>query len=252
MRLFPTFKTKSIYLLVALSLLSFSSMGFAQVVKTLTIENPDDALMINEFGGLILNANDTIKVEMVLPPENRDEAYRELDIQAGDIIKMVNGKKLTSLKIFKDIYENAKLGEEIKLGIYRDKKMTLAKFVKADFSAMQGGMQITMGSEGGMPVAGSFIDAGLLLGESDGKIIISDVVEEIAPKFKNYTPQNGDVIVSIQGNDVGSPDELENAYKQIKVGDTVTLVLLHENDKVEMSFSKPEEKAVRKVIKTVK
>jgi S1-C subfamily serine protease len=222
----------------------------AQVMtKTLTFDDPDQVMLISEFGGVITGSGDTVKVEMALPAGNRAEAYKSLDIQAGDIIKMANGKPLDSVKTLKELYEKAAIGDVIKLAIIRDGKPLMVKFAKADPNDQPQGMRmvVTEGPDDSAPT--SLMGAGLILAVEDGKIVINDILKEVAPKFTGYTPQKDDIITELNSNKLESPDNLDKLYEAIKPGEDVTLTLLHDGKLQNTSYKKPAEQGTRRVIR---
>ncbi len=221
------------------ALILMVATGYSQAVTTLVIDDPDEVMNINEFGGLIVGMNDTVTVQMVFPEDQRADAYKALDIRFGDIIKMVNGKTITSVKPLKEIYDNATFGEIIKLGILRDGKMKLLKFEKADPEVLPNNMQITMdGSSEVQTMTTLFID-GMMISTADNNVVISDVISNMSPEFTGYTPAKGDYIVQLQGKEISSPDEFDKIYESIKQGDMVKLKLLSGDKEKECSYIKP-------------
>jgi S1-C subfamily serine protease len=186
---------------------------------------------------------------MVMPPDQRAEAYKSLDIQVGDIIKMVNGKSLTSVKSLKEIYEKASPGDIIKLGIIRNQKPILVKFTKANPDDLPGKMEMKIigGPDGSAP--SPLLDAGLVLTVKGDQIIIADIIEEIHFDFSGYAPQDGDVITELNGQKLKSMEMLNKSYEAIKPGEAVNLTLLHNGQKQQTSFVKPIEPGMRKIIR---
>ncbi|MCP4633151.1 MAG: PDZ domain-containing protein [candidate division Zixibacteria bacterium] len=220
----------------------------AQMTQTLKIEDPDEVLLIQEFGGLVLCVNDTVSVMMVIPGSQRADAYQSLDIQVGDIVRMVNGQTLKSVKPLKEIYENAAIGDKLKLGILRGQKMMLVKFKKADPDELPGDMKLSVRNNSCDPDASTLIKAGLVLVAENDMITVQDILTEIIPDFKGHIPQQGDSIIKLQGMKVKSLEGFSEKYNQIKTGETVNLVLLHNGRKVNTSFKKPAEQNKQTII----
>lgn len=103
---------------------------FGQIKRIIT--NAGDVFEIPEIGGLALQERDQLRVDNVISAENRGKAYKNIDIKNGDIILMMNGKKLETARNASDIYENLKPGDEVKLGIKRGEQMFIVSFKKAD------------------------------------------------------------------------------------------------------------------------
>jgi S1-C subfamily serine protease len=222
----------------------------AQVItKTFTVDNPDEFMMLNEFGGMIIGAGDTVKVEMVMPPDNRAEAYKMLDIQGGDIIKMANGKALSSVKSLKSLYDETDVGGIIKLGIIRGGKPLLVKFAKANPDENPQGMHMVFTQDIDDSAPTSLMGIGLILAVDGNEIKINDIMKEIIPEFTGYTPQKDDIITKINDTELKSPDELDKVYGKIEPGETVSLTFLHNGQSEYTTFNKPADQGMRRVIR---
>lgn len=220
----------------------------AQIVTILSIDDPDNVMMIKEFGGLITSVNDTISIQMVTPEDQRNKAYQSLDIQVGDIIRMVNGQSLSSVKLLKDIYENAAIGDDIKLGVYRDKKMKLIKFKKANPDKLPSNINISMSNENDNSMISNVLVAGIMMILSNEQLVVEQIIDEFIPKIDGHMPQKGDVVIKLQGNEFESSAKFNEIYRQIKTGEIVNLTVLHDGSEVKSSFRKPEEQIHQRII----
>lgn len=228
-------------IIVALMLaVGISSTAQERRTKTVTGNLEGDIFLLKEFGGIVAQTDDTIKIEMVMPSENLAEKYKEVDIQAGDIIKMINGKSLTSVKDLKKIYEELAVGDAVKLGLFRGKRMLIVQFEKADPEELPGKMMVIAGPASEGDVATGLIDAGLILADKDGKIVIEDIIDNMKAEFSGQSPQRGDVITSIQGNKLASPEQVSEIYDKIESGKTVEMTLLRQDKEITTGFQKPD------------
>jgi S1-C subfamily serine protease len=176
---------------------------------------------------------------MVLPPEARHEDYKTLDIQAGDIIKMANGKTMSKAVRLKEIYDGAEFGDVIKLGVLRDGKMMMRKFAKADPDKLPG--QVTMMTTTGGGGAGTeLIDIGLVLGDNDGVITVDEIINNTLAEFDGPVPDRGDVITEIQGNKVTSIGELSEIYKNTEPGEKVGFTIVRQGKQLTTSCIMPD------------
>lgn len=103
---------------------------FGQMKRVIT--NAGDIFEIPELGGLVLQEKDQLRVDNVISAEHRGKTYKNVDIKNGDIIMMMNGRKLDKARSASEIYENLKPGDEVKFGIKRGEQMFIASFKKAD------------------------------------------------------------------------------------------------------------------------
>lgn len=228
--------------------------------KVITVEQ-DAVMFLQELGALIIQDGETISFDFVAPTDNRSEEYRSVDIESGDIIMMVNGKRVKSMKDLKTQYEDAVIGEDIKFGIKRDKKMMIVAFQKADpeNAPKQQMMMVTMDDDGegtvsttsesgtqvikmeaGSPGNITLLDLGLLLGEDDDKLIVTNILPHASKILGDVEVSEGDIIKSIQGKSVTSLDKFAELYESIPVGESVSLIFLHDSKEVSVSFTRPD------------
>ena len=251
---------KNSAMLIALVMLWIPAQ--AQVVKTMTFNSEDgEIFMLPEVGGIIVESDDGPKVEMVLPSDQRPENYKAVDIQAGDIIKMFNGKSMKTVALIKETYEALGIGDQLKFGIRRDKSVLMIKFIKMDPKDARGRMMvktISMSDDGETDniIAGNIItdliDLGLLLEKKDGIIFVADVITEVSTAFKGTQPENGDQLIKIQSSKISSPKELTQIYDKIKAGEKVDLTVLRSGEEVILTFEKPESVPGSKSFKVMK
>jgi len=240
--------TNSVLRVITISavILIFSPLLMADstITKTLTIESPDDILLMSEFGGLIAGMEDAIEIQMVLPANARHEDYKSLDIQGGDAIKMANGKSISSIKQLKEIYNSTEIGDVVKLGISRDGKMMLRKFDKADPENLPGQMSImTISEDGGEPMS-EFVDIGLMLVDKNGVAMVDLIINNMLVDFNGPTPEKGDIISQIQGQDITSIEHLADVYKKAEPGTEVSLTLIRGDKRLSTAFIMPKIKKI--------
>ena len=94
--------------LLSIVALGILSQGFALDGQTLIL-----------LGALVVGKGGELQVLVTMPGEHRLKVYRDVDLQEGDRIMMVNGSKATSIDDLKEALAVLKVGDEIKLGIKR-------------------------------------------------------------------------------------------------------------------------------------
>jgi S1-C subfamily serine protease len=99
---------------------------------TRTMIRIEGGAFIPELGCMLGDEAKQVKVLHAMPGANRPKAYAGIDIQANDLILMVNAKPLKAASAFKTLYESLAPGDTITLGIKRGEAMHLASFVKMD------------------------------------------------------------------------------------------------------------------------
>ncbi len=243
--------------LILIALFMFWIPAQAQIVKTMTFEAEDgDVFMLPEVGGIIVESDDGPKLEMVLPVDHRPADYKALDIQVGDIIKMLNGKSMKKVSSIQDAYEAMEIGDEVKFGIKRDKSIMMVKFAKMDPKDAPGKMMIrTAGGPGGGEIGNivaDLIDVGLVLDEKDGKISVVDVITEMASVFTGTQPESEDQLIKINSSKINSAEELTQIYGQVKAGEKVELTMLRKGKEILLTFEKPKSEPGSKPFKVMK
>ena len=118
---------KSIALLFGVIL--FSSLVNAQQMK---IFNADDAQFLPEIKGMVVFEDGKVVVDYAPEADQREKEYKDVDLQSGDEIQFVNGKRIKSLSDFKKNYGEIKVGDEVKLGFIRDNQRFIVSFKKAE------------------------------------------------------------------------------------------------------------------------
>ncbi len=245
-----------VVILIPAVLIAASPEG-SKVIKA----DADEVFFLQELGALIMQDEETIRVDFVAPTDNRTKEYRSVDIESGDVIVMLNGKRVKSVKDLRASYEEAEVGEDIKFGMKRDKRMMIVTFPKADpeSAPQQQMMMVTMDDDGEGTVsttsgsetrvikmeAGSagnvtLLELGLLLGEDEESLIVTDVLPHASKRLGGVEMAAGDIVKSIQGKPVTTLDKFADLYESIPVGDTVSLVFQHDGKDISVSFPRPD------------
>jgi len=232
-------KTRFVAILLTSLFVVFWFQAAGAQVRTMRIEG-GEVFMLKELGAIISEGDNGLTVLMVLPPEQRAKAYRDIDLQEGDVIMMFNGKKMKTAAQMDEIYEGMKVGDEIKLGIKRGKDMMIAALAKANEDDLPG--QMKMVKREGCPASGNITmtGVGLLLKTDNGKPVIDDVIEELTGDFSGPKPEQGDVLLKIQGTAIDKPEQVDEVLAKIKTGEKVDLVLKRGDEEIVTGFVKPE------------
>jgi len=110
-------------------ILVFSISLYSQVMIK---AKPGEIMNLEELASIILQKDDKVQVEFVMPVDSRPKGYDKVDIQKGDIIFMANGKKVKKMKDLIDIYEKLKSGDKLKLALKRGDERRMISFSKVD------------------------------------------------------------------------------------------------------------------------
>jgi serine protease Do len=180
-----------------------------------------------------------IVVENVMPADMRDKSYKDVDLKESDVIMMVNGKKVSSIKDCEDIYNNVKTGEEFKMGINRNDKMFIAGFKKANPEELQSAGKMIIKKDGKKGEFNILPEFGILLSGSNGKVTVKEVIKEI-PGTEAKDVKAGDIILKINDKVVGNLDDLTKEYDNVKTGKKIELVLKRNSKEITVTAEKKE------------
>lgn len=119
-----------IFAVIFLLTAAVNSVSAQQMIRMKA--EPGKTFMLSELGAFVITEGEKTTVKFVAPSEVRPKKYQEIDIQSGDEIVMVNGKKVKIAKDIEDSYKNLKVGETFKLGVKRNGNSMLISYEKAD------------------------------------------------------------------------------------------------------------------------
>lgn len=234
----------SIFVLFGL-LVYFSQTGLAQQFQIkLDGKSSENIFLLTECMAVLVDEEETIEVQILMPVEHRPEGYAEIDLKKGDEILMMNAKRVRKVKDLKEIYEGLEPGEPVKLGIQRDMEMFIVTFKKVDPKKLPK-REMKMIREGkGMGPGGAVRLANfggvLAVKEMNGKVS----VHKIFPGLKNVLDegalQEGDVILTVNGTHVQSNKQFADVYTKVDVGGEVRLTISREGKQKNVKFNKPE------------
>jgi S1-C subfamily serine protease len=205
--------------------------------KTQTF-NQDDLLMVPELAAVILAQDKEIVIDHIMEPEMRLKGHETTEAKEGDKVLMADGKRLTSIKELRALYEKAAPGATVKLGIRRGEEMVMASFVKADPKDLpKGRMMIsTGGDDKDLMVVGG---AGLFLTMKGKEIVVDKIISEDLPKGADA--HEGDVVTAVNGTSVKNLDELRANLGKAAAGSEVSLTLKRGSATSSVKYTKPKD-----------
>ncbi|MDA8019943.1 MAG: PDZ domain-containing protein [Thermoanaerobaculia bacterium] len=209
----------------------------------------DDTLMIREIGAILESTDDGVRVAVAMPAEARPEAYRDVDVREGDVILVINGRRIREFATARELLEQAEVGDEIALGIDRDGRSVIVRFPKADPSSLPDRM-VYQGPGGGhamavesqMMIGGEGVDLTPVMGlgvilEGDGEEPETVTVSVVLPIVET-TLQEGDVLKSLGGEAVTSAAAVAESVEALDVGADIQLVVVRGDEEVTVTQAK--------------
>ncbi len=237
----------AVLLLVLLSLATLAPAHAASTqpdsVKMMRLA-PGDAFPIPETGALVVKDGADLRVQFVPPPGNRPEKYRSVDLQEGDLILLVNGKRVRNVEDLKKAHAATPVGEQFKLGIQRGQEMMMVSFEKGDPKDLpKMNMRIMTSGGDGTEVLPA---VGVVLVEKKKSVIVDKLLPVETSAVKGLDVKEGDAIVAVNGTEVTSLKEFVRIYDDIAVGEEVDWKIRRSGKDIAVSFAKP--KPMGKVI----
>lgn len=238
----------------------FASTVNAQVFISRS-DSSEDKIMgqpfnLGELGAVIVDNGREIKFLHVMPADNRPKAYKDVDVQAGDVILMCNGKRLKTLKELEEAYKATAVGAEFKMGVRRKEERFIVSFAKADPKDLPK-MVMQMATTGGQASGGSgvkmqrftfggpgqdagdvapLLGIGLIIGKKDNVFKIVGVM----PNAAAADLKQDDIVESFNGEKIKSTQQLSDMYEKLAVGDKIELQYKRGDKTMQASLTKKE------------
>jgi PDZ domain-containing secreted protein len=195
------------------------------------------AFPIPEVDAIVTKSGKDLNVDMVPPAESRREQYKNVDLRAGDLILMVNGKRVKTIEELSAAHAAVAVGSEVKLGIQRGQQMMYVAFPKADPKDMpKRTIRIVTEGEKGTQI---FPAVGVILKEKDSAVVIHSLIETEHTAVKGLDVKQGDIIRVINGKRVSTLASYTTIFDAIAVGDRVTWQIERKGARREVSFVRP-------------
>jgi len=264
----------NLILIALIGIILFSTYLFAAPPEEqeITLEGDVGSYFLPELGAVILIQDAKLKIEFIMPPEQRTEEYKTVDLKQGDLILMANGKKMTSAEDIQKMHDAVEIGDMIKLGIKRDKSMMMVSFKKADPKDLpmtemmivqqdDGGAfdESVTSSSGSKTIMKTFAgpddillmaEVGLLFMKENDQFVLNSITHDLAENLSGTTPAPGDVLKSIQGKTFSTLKECRDIYEKTAVGDKIEIVFNHDSKEMSASFTKEKARPMKMIQKT--
>lgn len=199
--------------------------------------NANNVVFLRELGAVVVSEQKAIVVKMVAPKERRPKETADVDLQVNDEVGMANGKRVSTIKEFRTLYEKTPVGSEFKMGVRREGRPVIVSFTKKDSKEMPGGVRImTAGGEGVYPAVG------IQLEQKGSSVAIGRTFPNVPEGL-----MKGDVIVSLNGNKVKTLKDFDKAFEDTPIGENLRFGLTRDGKDVTFSMKRPEPRAQMRV-----
>ena len=232
------------FILMGILALSAHSTDAQEFKIKLEGKSDENIFMLTECMAVIVDEDETIMVQILLPAENRPEGYDDLDLKKGDEILMVNAKRVKKVKDLKEIYEGLGIGETVKLGIRRKEEMFIVSFDKVDPEKLPKRRMKILREEGGTGT-GKMVKLantgdGFVIKEVNNQVFIHRIFPQLQKVLDNADLREGDRILSLNDKKIESNQQFVEIWSKIPVGTDISLNISREGKHMSITFKKPE------------
>ncbi len=253
---------RKIYVIFALIFIAFFTDSLeAQDFIQKKGSGDGEFFFLNEAAAVLKDEDGTIKVDVVLPGEQRPKEYQDIDLKQGDEVLMVNAKRVKSVKELEKMYDELQVSDEMKLGIRRGEEMFIVSFSKIDPEKLpKRKLMIRKGEPGNLKPGEErkliteqikienkdgkikpVLEIGLILKEVDNKVKVEKVIADLLKTKANFDAKEDDIIFSLNGEKIQTIQQFSRIYDKIETGRDVKFVILRDKKEMELSFMKPKE-----------
>jgi S1-C subfamily serine protease len=242
--------------MIAITAITANAQTFVSRSDSAAVNIVGEPFNLGELGAVVVDDGKEIKFLHIAPADMRPKAYKDLDVQAGDVVLMCNGKRLKTLKELEAAYNETAVGAEFKMGVRRQEERFIVSFAKADPKDLPK-MVMQMATTGG-PASGGvkmqrftfggpgqdagdvapLLGIGLIIGKKDSVFKIVGIMPNAAQgDFKQ-----DDIIESFNGEKIKSTQQLSEMYDKLAVGAKIELQYRRDDKIMQTSLTKPEVK----------
>lgn len=210
--------------------------------------DPQTSLLMFEIGAIatLQEGADAVTFARILPKEMRSEENRDVDVEKGDEVLMMNGERIRSIADLRKLYEGLGKGQEVKLGLKRGSERFLVRFTRQDRQMAMGHgggeMRIVVAGDGGGE-AELLHEAGALLREEDGAVKVA------AQLPGGGELEEGDVVTEANGKTLASLADYRAVYEALAIGDALKLVVKRGGESLTVEVEKAERPAGMMVLR---
>lgn len=250
------FIVATLMIVLAIAAMAANAQTFVSRTDSAAANIVGEPFNLGELGAVVIEAGKEIKLLHVAPADMRPKAYKDIDVQANDVVLMCNGKRLKTLKELEAAYKETAVGAEFKMGVQRKDERFIVSFAKADPKDMPQ-MVMQMTTTGGGPSGGGgvkmqrftfggpgqdagdvapLLGLGLIIGKKDNVFKIVGIVPNAAQgDFKQ-----DDIIESFNGEKIKSTQQLSEMYEKLAVGAKIELQYKRGDKIMQASLTKKE------------
>ncbi|MEQ9310034.1 MAG: PDZ domain-containing protein [Balneolaceae bacterium] len=226
------------FLILPILILS-QQLAEAQTTRTMSFDASTN-LMLEEFQSMLVLDGNEVKVEIRLGGEDAKPGVDRLE--QGDVVLMMNGKRVNDIESLRELYSDLEKDAEIKIGVQRGNERFILTAIKGEVP--EGGPRMVMSfddeGDGEPPVIVPSL--GILLVDLDEGVHIERVIPPLLSDELKPLEIEGYRIVSFNNEKPESAASLMEKIKTLSVGDSISFVFEKDGDEKTITFSKKKPK----------
>ena len=230
-------KTLKLSVLIFPLLTFFPQLSDAQERQMMKFD-ASTSLMLQELQALLVMDGDEIKVEALL---GQNETKKGIDqLEQGDIILMMNGKRASSIEVLRTIYNGIEPDQEIKVGVRRNDERFIVNAIKGD--APKDGprmMTMTFDTSEGEPLPSVVPELGAVLVDRNNEVVIEGVIPQMQPEALKPLEIEDHIIKELNGEKPKSANLVREFLEALAVGTTISITFEKDGNEQKVEFSKP-------------
>lgn len=213
--------------------------AIAQGQRTMTFD-AETSLMLREFNAMLVENDEGIQVELILGGHTQSADPMSDELQQGDLILMMNGKRVSAITQMRADYESINEDDEIKIGVRRGNERFILTAIKGDVPETGPGQMVLSIEGAGANPPVLVPELGLLLTNEDDTIIVQALLDPILPDVLKEANLEGFTVITINGKTFDDANAVQNYLTELAVGDTIDLVVENNGDQKVFTFNKTE------------
>ena len=232
-------KALKLSILIIPVLIFFPSLSEAQQMQQMEFD-ASTSLMLQEFQAMLVFENDEISVRMRMGSGEAEEGADQLE--RGDVILMMNGKRATDIETLRSIYESVEADQEIKIGVRRGTERFILDAIKGDVPEGGPRMMMTFDTDDGPPPAIA-PEIGAILADRDGAVILDRIIPPMQPEELKALEIEGYSIKALNGETPENADQVLKTLQALEVGADISIIFEKDGDEKSVVFKKQEPRA---------
>ncbi len=227
------------YFLITTIGIIFAQPLHAQVQRTMTFD-ASTSFLLQELNAMIIENDEGLLVEMIMgQPSGGSEAMDD-ELQRGDAILMVNGKRTSSVSVIRETYESLSKGDEIKIGVRRGETRFIVRAVKGDIPEnIPGRMVLSFDTDEGNPPT-LLPELGVLVTDNESGIQITSMLEPMLPVDLQNQELDDYLIQTVNGKRFEMAQNLQQYLNSLEVVDAIVLKIEKNGSQKTLELEKQE------------